>query len=236
LGQLVSAGQQRRQTIRWVDISAPPGAGKSTLAYPVWGDKSITWDGLPPPRHWQPFCDELTNLLRLIDDHPSFGAVIRMLNRSVRKVATVERMSDQRTFFQVCLMQRITGIGWRLNDLRRDVNLIRRALWLMPIDAAAFLEAPDDVIISRNKQRLLNPVTMHEDRSYQVPLMRPAIEIAKSVMRERGIRTIEIDVTQPVEAARAELIVFADEIACNSSQDRSRGEVAVLSSPPPWWG
>jgi hypothetical protein len=221
--------------LRWVDISAPPGAGKSTLAYKTWPDRCITWDGLPPPAYWKQFCDELTNLLHLISDHPSFEAVIRMLNRSVRKMATVERQQDSRTFFQVCLIQRLTGIGWRLQDLGRDVNLIRRALWLMPADSAAFLEAPDEVIIARNKQRLLNPETAHEDRSYQVPLMRPAIEIAKQVLRERGIPTMEIDVTRPIDDARADLVAFADKIAGYPSQMGSGREGQVLSVAPAWW-
>ena len=112
-------------------MSGCPGVGKSTLCYSHWADKSVTWDGLPLPAHWREFADEITKLLMLIRDHPSFEAMIRMLNRSARKMATIERAQDNRTFFQSAMVQRLSGIGWRLRDLERDVNLIRPALRVM---------------------------------------------------------------------------------------------------------
>jgi broad-specificity NMP kinase len=203
--------------LNWLDVSGPPGSGKSTICYPIWGDRSVTWDGLPPPSAWKPFVDELNTLVRLVSDHPSAHLVAPMNDRSLKKMATVSRMAappDKPVFIQTGFIQRITGFGWRLQDMNRDINLIRRALWLMPVSAGAvFLEADLETCLKRNRDRELNPATAHENRSYQVPLMMPSIAIAKEVMRERGVPVIEVDVqNQSADNARAELLSFAGRI------------------------
>lgn len=223
--------------MKWLDVAGPPGTGKSTLCYPVWGDKSVTWDGQLPPAYWRPFLDEVTSLMLIVKAHPSFEAVLRMNDRSAKKMATVERMNDEATFVQTGWVQRILGFGWRLQDMKRDVNLIRRALWLMPVSVGvAFLEADDATIIARNVARRDNPATAHEDRSFQVPLMRPAIAIAKEVLRDRGIPVLHLDVQhQPIDQARYALLDFADQEPCHAASMGSGCEVAAYASPPPWW-
>lgn len=223
--------------MRWLDVAAPPGCGKSTLCYPIWGDKSVGWDGQLPPAYWRPFLDEITALIGIVREHPSIEAVIRMNDRSAKKMASVERMRDEGTFVQTGLVQRILGFGWRLTDMKRDVNLIRRALWLMPVSVgAAFLEADDETIFARNKARESNPATAHENRSFQVPLMRPAIAIAKEVLHDRGVPVIDIDVQhQPEAAARYRLLDFADQKPCDVAQMGLGREMALLQAPPPWW-
>lgn len=186
------------------------------------------WDGIVPPRYWRPFMDELANLMLLIEDHPSFDAVPRMCERSTKKIATVERMtapSDKPVFIQTGLMQRILGFGWRLHDLGRDVNLIRRAVHLMPVSVGVvFLEADLETLKARNAARRLNPATAHEDRSFQLEHMLPAIEIAKEALTDRGIPWRTIDVQhQPIEAARAELLEFAAREAYQPAQMGYRG-------------
>jgi hypothetical protein len=239
--------------MRWLDVAGPPGCGKSTLCYPVWGDKSVGWDGKLPQAYWKPYLDETTVLMRLVMDHPSIEAVIRMNDRSAKKMSTVERMDpsivaagqtpditrgkveSNSTFIHTGLVQRILGFGWRLKHMNRDVNLIRRALWLMPVSVGvAFLEASDVTIEARNKARESVKETAHENRAFQVPLMREAIGIAKDVLRERGIPIIEIDVEQSIEAARAELLAFAAG-ASVAPQVGPSGEMALLQSPPQWW-
>lgn len=244
--------------MKFVDVAGPPGCGKSTLCYPVWDDKSVTWDGKLPPAYWRPFVDEITALCLLVKDHPSFEAVLRMNERSAKKMATVERMAwngvddygnevtvhkcsthaePANTFIQTGLVQRILGFGWRLVDMGRDVNLIRRALWLMPVSVGvAFLEADDEIVFARNKAREAVPETAHENRSFQVPLMRPAIAVAKDVLNARAIPTVEIDVQfQSEDAARAQLLDFAAQPACHVAQVRSGREGSLLLAPPPWW-
>lgn len=236
--------------MKWLDVAGPPGCGKSTLCYPVWGDKSVTWDGKLPAAYWRPFIDEITTLCQLVADHPTFEAVLRMNERSAKKMASVERLEPctilassgdatirMRTFVQTGLVQRILGFGWRLHQMRRDVNLIRRALWLMPVSVGvAFLEADDETIIARNRTRRDNPATAHEDRSFQVPLMRPAIAIAKEVLHARGVPVMDIDVQHRSEDdARAILLDFADSEPCDAAAARSCGEMAIISAPPPWW-
>lgn len=223
--------------MNWLDVAGPPGSGKSSLCYPLFADKSVTWDGKPPPMVWRPFLDEITTLIGIVRDHPSIEAVIRMNDRSAKKMASVARMDDERTFVQTGFVQRILGFGWRLTDMKRDVNLIRRALWLMPVSVGvAFLEADDETIMARNRARRDNPATAHEDRSFQVPLMRPSIEIAKEVLFDRGVPFLELDVQrQAIDAARAVLLGFADKEPCYAAQMGSGSEASSFCTPPPWW-
>jgi len=227
--------------LKWVDVAGCPGSGKSTLAYPLWQDRSVGWDGKLPPSYWRPFLDEMTSLMRLVSDHPTFEAVLRMNDRSAKKMATVGRMTidyseDRDCFIQTGLVQRILGFGWRLHEMGRDINLIRPALWRMPVSVGvAFLEASLETLLARNRERRNDPRTAHEDRSHQVPHMLAVIPLAKEVMLERGIPIVSIDVEQPVEAARAELVRFARAPACHAAQMGCGGQGPLLQTPPLWW-
>lgn len=223
--------------MNWVDVAGPPGCGKSSTCYPIWGDRSVGWDGKNPPAYWRLFLDEVTSLMMLVKDHPSIEAVVRMNDRSAKKMATVGRMQDDRTFIQTGWVQRVLGFGWRLHELKRDVNLIRTALWRMPVSVGvAFLEADLETILARNRAREKDPKTAHENRSHQVPHMLPAIAVAKEVLRERGVPVLEIDVQhQSIEAARAELLAFADQPIADAAKMGHCPEVASFSPPPRWW-
>lgn len=234
--------------MRFCDVAGPPGAGKSSLCYPIFGDKSVVWDGLPPPASWRLFLDEITTLCTLVKDHPSFQAVLRMNDRSAKKMATVARMSDKAPaswmlelapwcFVQTGFVQRVLGFGWRLQDMGQDINLIRRALWVMPVSVGVvFLEADLETILRRNRDREKNPATAHENRSAQVSLMLPSIALAKEVLRERGVPVLDIDVQhQPIDNARAELLAFAAQEPCDVAKMGHSDQVAAYASPPPWW-
>jgi hypothetical protein len=222
--------------VKWVDVAGAPGCGKSTLCYPIWGDKSVGWDGKLPPHDWVLFLDELTTLMRLTRDHPSFEAVIRMNLRSVKKMSTVARMNRDDVFIQTGLVQRVLGFGWRLVDMERDANLIRPALRVMPVSVGvAFLTADLDVILQRNRDREKVAATAHENRSFQVPLMLPAIEIAKEELRGRGVPIVEIDTAQPIDDARKQLTDFAAREPFDAAQGRPGCEMALLPAPPVWW-
>ena len=225
-------------------MAGPPGCGKSSLCYPIWGDKSVGWDSKPPPAYWKPFLDELTAMMPLVADHvdphgrPTIQAVQRMCDRSIKKMATVERMDEnicapgstpemtwgkiegRGVFIQTGLVQRILGFGWRLHDLGRDINLIRPALWRMPASVGvAFLDAPLEVITERNLAREKVAATAHENRSHQVPHMLACIPLVKEVMHARGVSVVEIDVAgQSIDEARAQLLAFADRPACDAAK------------------
>lgn len=227
--------------MRWLDVAGCPGAGKSELCYAVWGDREVGWDGKLPPAYWKQFTDEITSLCELVQDHPTFEAVIRMNDRSAKKMASVERMEAPEgkfpVFVQTGLVQRVLGFGWRLHHMRRDINLIRRALWLMPVSVGvAFLEADLATLIARNKAREQVKETAHENRSAQVPHMLACLPIVKEVLKDRGIPTIDIDVQhQPIDAARAELLAFANQATCEQSQMGLGHQDTLLQVPPPWW-
>lgn len=227
----------------WCDVAGCPGSGKSALCYPIWGDKSITWDGKPPPAHWGEFLTEVTSLIDHVSEHrhpvrgsPTVHLVTGMNNRSAKKMATVYRRREGGVFVQTGWCQRILGFGWRLQDMGRDVRLIRRALELMPISASvAFLGASIECLKERNRARRLNPATAHEDRSFMIEPMKPAIELAKEVLRDRGVPIAEIDVEhQPEDAARRQLLTFAYTTACHAPQAGYSPE-APLVFVPPWW-
>jgi hypothetical protein len=217
--------------LNFVDVCAAPGAGKSTLAYKYWGDKSITWDGLPLPTEWQPFLKEIVKLFELVSDHPTYSAVLRMNDRTAKKMATVYRMQDNRVFMQTAWMQRILGFGWRFHQMGRDINMIRPALELMPTSVGvAFLEADLETLLQRNRDREKVPETAHENRSFQVPHMLACMPLAKQVMRERGVPIIEIDVQhQSIDDARAELVAFSqtDKLPSRQLVTERRYDIAV---------
>jgi hypothetical protein len=163
------------------------------------------------PEEWAPFWNEITRLFRLVDDHPTYPAVLRMCDRTAKKMATVYRMQDDRVFIQTGWMQRLLGFGWRLHQMGRDINLIRPALELMPTSVGvAFLEADLETLIQRNRARRDNPATAHEDRGFQCGHILACMPLAKQVMRERNVPVIEIDVqNQSIDAARQQLLDFA---------------------------
>ena len=229
--------------MRWVDVCGAPGSGKSSICYPVWGDKSVGWDRKSPPAYWKPFLDELTALMPLIADHvnphgrPTIQAVQRMCDRSIKKMATVERMDAPAdkfpVFVQTGLVQRILGFGWRLHDMGRDINLIRPALWRMPVSVGvAFLEASAETILARNRAREQVAATAHENRSHQVPHMLACMPLVKEVLIARGVAVASIDVErQSIDEARAQLLAFADCPASDTAKMGLGGKVAPVPTP-----
>jgi hypothetical protein len=224
--------------MNWLDVAGPPGSGKSTLCDAIWGPHDLPIENRLPPAAWHDFLNEITRLFHLIKPHPTFPAALRMVNRSVRKIATVARMPggsggiDLRVddpldtgarynlgagaacprgpYIQTGLAQRGLGFGWRLNDMGRDLNELRHYFRLMPVSlGVAITRCPPEVVEQRNHARKLVPATAHEDRAHMVRLMQPAIEIAIEVLRERGVYLIEVDTSGSVDEARARLVEFA---------------------------
>lgn len=78
--------------MNWLDVAGPPGSGKSTLCDVLWGPHALPIEDRLPPAAWHDWLNEITRLFHLIKPHPTFPAALRMVNRSVRKIATVARM------------------------------------------------------------------------------------------------------------------------------------------------
>lgn len=222
----------------WTDLAGPPGSGKSTLADPIFGPHELAIEAHRlPPAEWHDFLNEITRLLHLIKKHPTFPAAIRMTNRSVRKMATVARRPiSEGPYVQTGFVQRGLGFGWRMNDMGINLNELRHFFRLMPVSIGVAVTRCDPKIVEqRNRDRLLEQATAHENRDFMVSLMQPAIELAIEVLRERSIPVLEISTEQPVDAARRQLIKFAGSQPCNAPPGRPSGKMEILS-PPPWWG
>lgn len=222
--------------MKWLDVCGPPGSGKSTLCDPIWGPHALPIDNKLPPARWHCFLNEITRLFHLIQPHPTFPAALRMVNRSIRKISTVARIaSHQQVYIQTGLIQRGLGFGWRLNDLGIDLRELEHFFRLMPVSiGAAFTSCPADIVKQRNHDRKLVAATAHEDRAHMVPLMLPAIDIAKEALLERGVPIIEIDTSGHPDAGREQLIRFAAQAPFDPEADGSEREVALLQTPP-WW-
>lgn len=211
--------------MKWLDVAGPPGSGKSTICYPLWGDKEIIGDDSPWPREWLPFLEEIRSLLRLLRERggpyiPELGRMLdlyipaeRMCLRTMAKMAAVSRMpeTDRGPFIQAGFIQRGLGFGWRMVALGENVDRIRPFFRLMPVSlGAVFLEVSVETAIARNKARRLVPETAHEDRSYQVPRYQEPIRVAKDELRKRGVPILELDVeTLTPDQSRERLKEFA---------------------------
>lgn len=235
--------------MNWLDCAGPPGSGKSTIADHFWGPHAIPIEDRLPPVAWQPFLGEVSRLFHLIREHPTLPAALRMVNRSVRKIATVARMPQPMLppndwvrvphpdipYIQTALAQRGLGFGWRMVDLGIDINELRHYFRLMPVSIGVVVtRCPQEIVEARNHARKLVPATAHEDRAHMVALMQPAIELAIEVLRGRNVPVWEIDTTQPVEAARAQVLAFADQEPFDPEAGGHSSQVPVLS-PPDWW-
>jgi hypothetical protein len=188
-----------------------------------------------PPAGWHDFLNEITRLLFLIGRHPTVGAAVRMNNRSIRKIATVARKGGDGPYIQTALVQRGLGFGWRLNDLGMPLDELRHYFRLMPVSVGvAFTQCPTEIVVERNHLRETVKATAHENRDFMVPLMLPAIDLAKEVLLERSVPIIEIDTSGSPDAGRARLLRFATEEPFDPEASGPGCEVAVLS-PPPWF-
>ena len=203
--------------MRHVDVCGVPGIGKSTLCDHFFPHRWPDYDGLPPPEEWKDFLAEVNRLVHLVRDHrncfgqPTIAAVVRMNERSLKKMATVYRMDDPNPYIQTGFVQRGLGFGWRLVDMGADLRETRRFYELMPVSiGVAFLKAGLTTIFERNEAREKVAATAHENRCFQIGPMVPAIEYAKEILAKRGVPMIEIDVEHQSPAqSRAQLLEFA---------------------------
>lgn len=214
--------------MRWVDVCGAPGSGKSTLCDGLWSPHAIKWDGWGVPDEWDPLMKVADELLEELKDHPTYSLLLGMTKRSLMKMGTVHRRQNDGVYIQTGLAQRGLGFGWRLNE-RGRVELVRDYFRVMPVSlGVAIVTCPIDVAQERNRLREEVSATAHENRSHMVPLMDRPIEILKEEMDARGVSTIEIDSTKPIEDARRDLLRFAGQRAVDTTTPRPGGEMAFV--------
>lgn len=238
--------------MHWLDCAGPPGVGKSALCDPLYGPHDIAPTDIAPPPEWHDFANEVTRLLGLVREHPSFVAAVRMNRRSMRKMAAVAEMEGG-PYIQTGFVQRGLGFGWRLVDMGKPVEELYHFFRLMPASlGVVFLEADEQTLTERNKAREKVKETSHENRAFMAPLMAPAIEFAKEVLSDRGVPVKQIRTTGDIDNARAELVAFAEARARDfkphvpalrpsyleprqPSSAGHRGKATPVSTPPSWW-
>ena len=139
------------------------------------------------------------------------------------------------------LRRRGVQVGFVTNTTSRSRRLLTERLRRCGIDAkpeqiVTALRAGAAHLAERGFRRIsaLVPETAHEDRDFMVQLQQEPIRIALEVLRDRGVPIIEIDTTQPVDAARARLVEFAGQEPFDTAASGPRCEIEVLS-PPAWW-
>ena len=219
--------------MKWVDVAGPPGSGKSTLCDPLWGPHELPIQNRLPPLEWHDFLNEITRLFLMIRGHWSYTAAVRMNNRSIRKMSTVARCERKTTYIQTGLVQRGLGFGWRLNDLGIPLRELEHYFRLMPVSVGvAITNCPQDEIVKRNHDREKVKATAHENRDFMVPLMLPAIDIARKVLEDRGVNILNISTEGNPEGGRARLVNFASGPSFEAATARRSSEVEVFSAPP----
>lgn len=208
----------------WLDIFAPPASGKSSICDPLSKSRDIEgrWSGAAYPSDWRVFLETIPPLLELVKDHKrlvptrngsisSIQAMTGMLVRNLRKMTVVSQMRDAAPYIGTAFAMRGVGIGWRLLDMGRDPRLVRSYFWTMPVSIGfAYLKCSPETLKARNRARQDVPETSWEDRSFQIDLQLPVIEILKEALEERGVPFLELDTEhQSIDAARSQLLDFA---------------------------
>ena len=184
--------------MRWLDVCGPPGVGKSTLCDADWPPR-----GIPPrdhfPAEWGDFVECVDGLLARINGHRSIGACRSMVGRSFRKMAAVAALDDSRVYVQTGFAQRGLGIGWRMTDMKMNVEPLRDFFRLMPKSVGVVLLRADvETVQARN-------VARGKDRSFMVPLMADSM----ALLAESVAPLLELDTGESVDTNRERIAAFA---------------------------
>jgi hypothetical protein len=225
----------------WADVAGPPGVGKSTICDPIWGPHDIEIRDIPPPPQWHDFTNEVTRLLTLIRDHPTFVAAVRMNRRSMRKMATVDYLdptpeNKRPVYIQTGFIQRGLGFGWRMQDMGIPMDELRHFFRLMPLSVGvAFLHCDRHVVEQRNRDREKVKETAHENREHMVKLMEPAIAVAQECLSGRGVKILKLNTGDgTADECREKLLDFAGRNPCHLPPNGPGRQDPPVQAPP-WW-
>lgn len=140
--------------------------------------------------HWKDFLNCVERLKKAVRDHRSYRTCESMINRSFRKMATVERMKSEQVYIQTGFAQRGLGLGWRLRDQERIAEYFE----LMPVSRGVIMLTADVATIQRRN------VDRGKNRSHMVPHMVRPMQIAAETLKARSVPFLELDTREPVAA------------------------------------
>jgi len=233
-------------TMQWVDVSGPPGVGKSTICDPLWGPHEIDFSDAEPPKEWHDFLNEVTRLMSLVRPHPSFVPAVRMNRRSIRKMAKVASMDpphlrDEKLqwYAQTGFIQRGLGFAWRILDMGGPIEETYHFWRLMPTSrACVFLTANANTVKERNKDREKVKATAHENRSFMVDYMVEASKYAYEQIRQRGVPTLQYETDSTTPDRTRELLIRDCAKLSDPAPVRPGGEKSLFPGPlskPVWF-
>ena len=188
--------------MRWLDVMGPTGVGKTTICNCLSVPEDIEWDGEPPPTEWKEFLRVSHDLHKKIVRGGTRGCIERMEN-AVNRIATVFRKPGDGCYINIGLAHRGLSLGWRLPKIED----VAEFFGMMPIsEGVASLFCDLETLQQRNIQR--GKTKPNKQRWELAQRMESVREFAVSVLKDRGVRVIEIDTTEAIEANEQRLIEF----------------------------
>lgn len=189
--------------MRWLDVMGPTGVGKTAICNQLSVPEDIEWDGKPPPIEWAEFL-QISDQLHYEIIGPGLDGCLRRTENAVNRIATVFRKPEDDCYINIGLAHRGLSLGWRLPKLEMVADFFR----LMPISVGiASLSCDRDTLRKRNLMRGKTiPNKQRWELAYRMESVR---EFAVSILRDRGVRVIEIDTTKSIESNVQRLLTFA---------------------------
>jgi len=182
--------------MRYIEICGSPGSGKSTLIDYKYPPDAIKYDNSAAPLEWKQFLDYCQECIKLMEHHKTFSVGKSLVNRSIKKMITVNNKKSDKIYLQTGFFQRSLGIYYRVDSSIRK-NVIVRYLELCPTPLGIItLNLDRDTIKERNRTR------NKQNRHFMIDLTEDCMILVRDVIAERCIKHLDLDSSLPISTAR----------------------------------